>query len=348
MKVVHFSNWAPHQSGMYESVKEQIKYERKNGLVSEFIDAHHEDPRDRKDEWLFPVPWDSAKDADIWVMHNFIPEKLKYLFKEKVTIAVLHGPTEHMLLLEWASKRKQTTFNLHTTILWQYDATITLNKHEYDIMKLYDEYHRLHYIPNSIDLETTKLKGNTWQYQNRPAILSCDTFRLEKLPAHIIWSMPRIVEKIKDARLNLFSMPLEPISTWRNIFCRSHERKLESLCENIQLENNNLKPFMRGADIGFNNNLSGILSRVSMEMMALGTPIVSYGGNQAGVPYTKYVAKIFDLDSIAEQVALCWEDLKKDGSTLKQDTIDFAHEYFDRSKEVKKHIKLYSELMEKK
>ena len=345
MKIVHFANWSPRQSGMYESVKEQIKYERREELSSEFVDVHHENPENRRDEWLSPVPWDSAKDADVWVMHSTIPEPLKPLFKDKVTVAILHGPTEHMVLQEWASKGKDTTFNLHTTLLWSYDATVTINQHEYDIMKMYDEYGRLHYIPNSIDLETCPVEGFKWEYIHHPAIISCDVVRIEKLPNHIIWSMPRIQEKIEDAKLNVFSIPLEPISTFRNLFCRSKSRKLESLCESIQLENNNLKPFMRGADIGFNNNLSGILSRVSMEMMAMGVPIVSYGGNQAGIPYTDYVAKIYDLDSIAEQVARCWEDLSKPGSTLRQDTIDFARKYFDRGKEVKKYVELYKTLL---
>jgi glycosyltransferase involved in cell wall biosynthesis len=348
MKVVHFANWAPRQSGMYESVKEQIKYERREGLDSQFIDTQHENPEDRVDDWLTPVSWNYAKEADVWVMHSTIPESLKPLFNKKVTIAVLHGPTEHMLLLEWATKGKKATFNLHTALLWSYDATVTINQHEYDIMKMYDEHHRLHYIPNSIDLETCSVNDFKWEYNHRPAIISCDVVRIEKLPAHIIWAMPKIVKKIPEARLNVFSLPLEPISTFRNLFCRSKDRKLEILCENIQLENNNLKPFMRGADIGFNNNLSGILSRVSMEMMALGVPIVSYGGNQAGIPYTRYIAKIYDLDSIAEQVAKCWRDLTAEDSTLRQDTIKFAQEHFDRGKEVKKYVKLYNDLMEKK
>jgi len=345
MKIVHFANWAPHQSGMYESVKDQIKYERREGATSDFVDAYHEDPGDKRDEGLSPIPWNKAEEADIWVMHSFIPDKLKPLFDKKITIAVLHGPTEHLLLMEWATGRKATTFNLHTSILWQYTATVTLNKHEYDIMKMYDEYNRLYYVPNSIDLERLPLDGFKWDFVHRPAIISCDVPRIEKLPAHIIWSMPRITEKIPDARLNLYSLTLEPIATWRNIFCRSKGRKLETVCENIQLENNDLRPFIRGADIGFNNNLSGILSRVSMEMMALGTPVVSYGGDQNGIPYTKYIAKIYDLDSIAEQIVKCWNDLSAPNSTLRQDTIIFAKEHFDRAKEVKKYIKLYEELL---
>lgn len=345
MRVIHFANWAPRQSGLYESVKDQIKYERREGLDSQFVDSHHENPKDRRDGWLIPISWDDAKTADVWVMHSFIPEPLKSLFSKKKTVAVLHGPTEHMTLLEWGTERKKTSFNLHVTLAWTYDACVCINTHEYDIMKQYDEYDRIRYIPNSIDLEKIDANKMEWEYEHSPAIISCDVPRIEKLPCHIIWAMSRIQERIDDARLNLFSLQLEPIAVWRNLFCRSHRRNLESLCENIQLENKNLLPFMAGADIGFNNNLSGILSRVSMEMMALGVPVVSYGGDQNGLPYTDYVARIFDLNSIAEQVERCWSDLTKEGSDLVERTKKFARDNFDRAKETKKYVSLYKELM---
>jgi glycosyltransferase involved in cell wall biosynthesis len=330
---------------MYESIKDQIKYERREGLKSEIVNGFQENPpEDQKDEFLSPIPWSEAEKANVWVMHSLIPEKLKHLFSKKVMIAVLHGPTEHMLLKEWTTQRTEMAFNLHISILWQYDATVVLNKHEYDIMKLYDEHDKLHYIPNSIDLERYIESPLKWQYEHHPAIISCDVNRLEKLPAHILWAMPKIIEKVPTARLNLFSLDLDYMTTWRNIFCRAKKRRLDSVSENIQLAVSDLRPFMAGADIGFNNNMSGILSRTSMELMAMGVPVVSYGGNQAGVPYTKYVAKIWDLDSIAEQIAKCWHDLSKKGSRLRKDTMDFARRHFSRAKHVKKYIELYQNL----
>jgi len=338
--VVHFANWAPRRSGMYESVRDQIKYERREGLESDFIDAYNEVPEGKEDGFLTPVPWAVAEEADIWVLHSFIPSKIKPLFEQKKTVAILHGPTEHMLLKEWTTRRSEMAFDLHIRILWRYDATVTLNVHEHDIMKLYDEKNRLHYIPNSIDLERVTAEGIRWEFDNHPAILSCDVNRLEKLPAHIIWTMPRIIERIPTARLNLFSLDLESMTTWRNIFCKAKKRELEHACENIQLATRDLFPFMRGADIGFNNNMSGILSRVGMEMMALGIPIVAYNGD-----YTPYKARIWDLDSIAEQIARCWQDMTADGSTVREATRQYAQDYFDRGKEVKKYVKLYEGLV---
>lgn len=348
MRIVHFSNFVPRQSGLYESTKDQIRYERKAGLQSDIIATQDKykdgDPTAIDDGWLSPVPWEDAKKADIWVLHSNIPESLKPFAKDKVNVAILHGPNEHMLLKEWTSGRDNSAFNLHINITWKYDATVCLNKHEYDIMKHYDEHDRLHYIPNSIDLERYTTEGEyAWEYVNRPAICSFDVPRLEKLCANLIWSMPKVVERVPNARLNIFSLTLEPIGMWRNIFCRSKKRNLEHLCESIQLENNNLRPFMRGADIGFNNNISGIASRVTMEMQAMGVPVISYGGD-----YTPYVARIWDLDSIAEQVERCWNDLTKTGSRVNKLTKAYAMKYYDREKEVKKYVKLYTELMEKK
>jgi len=152
-----------------------------------------------------------------------------------------------------------------------------------------------------------------------------------------------VAEKIPDARLNLFSLTLEPIGTWRNIFCRSKLRKLENLCENIQLENNNLRPFMLGADIGFNNNVSGIASRVSMELMAMGVPVISYGGD-----YTDYIAKIWDLNSIAELIERCWKDIQEDPTAVGKKAKKYAARNFDRKEHVKKYVQLYENLLRSK
>ena len=260
--------------------------------------------------------------------------------RDYVTVGNLHGQTEHLMLGDWFENNGD--FNGHITILWNLDATVCTSARECDILKYYDEHNRLVYIPNSLDLERFE-NVVPWEYENHPAIISCDTPRGEKLPQHIIWAMPFVRELIPGARLNLFSLLLEPVYTWRVIFCRSKGRGLEENCENIQLANRNLRPFQAGADIGFNNNYSGNFARTTMEMMAMGVPQVSYGGD-----YTKYHAKIFDLRSIAEQIERCWNDLTKKGSTLREDTLRYARENFDRGKEVKKYIKLYEQLLKEK
>lgn len=344
MFVVHWSNWGPRISGMYESVKNQCKYETRAGLRSELAIHYEREPGpERVDKGFTPITWEEAKKADAWVLHSAFPNdpEMKKIEPKVATVAVLHGPTEHMVFNEW--NKISDSFNHHVNLLWNLDATVCINTHEYDVLKLYDEkVGRCRYIPNSIDLE--ELEGTVpWQYENHPAILSCDTPRVEKLPVHILWAMPYVREKIPEARLNIFSLLLEPVGIWRNLIVRAHKRSLEAACESIQLANNNLKPFQAGADIGFNNNYSGIASRVTMEMMAFGVPVVSYNGE-----YTKYHARPFDLHSIAEQIERCWKDLTAKGSTLREDTMKYAREEFHRGKHIPKYVELYTELLGKK
>lgn len=346
MFVAHFAWWAPRLSGLFQSTKDQIKYERRVGLRSEFVDCENPDGKvDAKDSWLSPITWDECKKADIWVMHSKIPPDMREEFNGKIpVVAVIHGPAEHMIIQEWGTNREETSFTVtHINLAWNYDAAIVLNKHELDILELFDEHKKVRYIPNSIDLEEYPIDGPKWEYWNRPAIISCDVPRIEKLPVHIALAMPRVRARIPSARLNMFSLPLEPIQYWRNMFCRSKGRELENCCENIQLRNNDLRQFMRGADIGFNNNYSGIASRVTMEMMAMGVPVVAYRGS-----YTKYHPEIFSLDGIAQQIEQCWKDLNNPKKKLRKETIQYARTHFDRAKYIPEYVKLYQELLDDK
>jgi len=127
------------------------------------------------------------------------------------------------------------------------------------------------------------------------------------------------------------------------MFCRAKARELENCCENIQLKNTDLRPYMRGADIGFNNNYSGIASRVTMEMMAMGIPVVAYNGE-----YTDYHPVIFSLDSIAQQIEQCWKDLNNPKKKVREDVRRYAKEHFDRAKYIPEYVKLYQEVLDKK
>ena len=353
MMITHFTPQAPAKSGMYESTKDQIKYERKEGLDSHLVDAVNPKNVGGVDGWLETIDWRKALDADIWVIHSGLPPPLfDYIKvpenrKKHVLVTIMHGPCENMLLKEWAFLIKnidEPAFTItHINAIWDYDACVVLNQHEYDISILYDEYDKLVYIPNSIDLERSPADGHRWEYLKHPAIISCDAPRLEKLPVHIIFAMAKVVERIPDARLNFYGIPLDHVEFFRNLVCRVKKRHLDFNCiETYQMKTSSLAPFIRGADIGFNNNYSGICSRVHMEMMAMGVPVVSYNGD-----YTDYHAKIFDLNSIAEQIERCWSDLNS-SKKLRQKTIQYAHKNFDRSVYVKEYIKLYEKLKEAK
>jgi glycosyltransferase involved in cell wall biosynthesis len=77
-----------------------------------------------------------------------------------------------------------------------------------------------------------------------------------------------------------------------------------------------------------------------MEMQAMGVPVISYGGT-----FTPYIAKVWDLDSITEQVERCWKDLTASNSTVREETRRYATENYDREKQVPKYIELYGKVL---
>ena len=343
MKVAHLSLWAPRASGLYEATKDLIKYERKLGLESEFVESEVKDPDPKQftDGWLTAKPWSWAQDADLLVMHRSLPNELAH---KQPKVVVMHGPIEIMMMFEHSGETDNFNFNIN--MIWDYDACVAITPQDYEIAQHYDEKERLRFIEDAVDLERYHPDGWQWEYQHHPAIVSADTIRLNKLPLHIILAMENLRKSTPDARLNFFSIPLADVATWRNVFVRSRLRHNQSNCELIQLMGTDVRPFVRGADISFNNNLHGIHSRASvMEAMAMGIPVVAYCG---GEDYTPYIARTWCLESIAETIERCWQDILARGrEAVARECRAYAHEHFSMEKAAGQYQELYEELLGK-
>lgn len=343
LKILHFSNWAPRRSGLYECTRDQIKYERKMGLDSQMAIYEIENPsEDWEDEGLKPVSWDWAEQADLYVIHRGLPEKVKTKWPKK-TVMVIHGTSEFLLLEEIFSKANKTPFNTHINLINSCDASVAVNEHDYAIYKLYDKDNKLTLIHDAIDISKFTIDGYKHEYMKHPQILYADSLRVNKNPAHIIWAMTEIVKTIPTARLSILGLNLETILTWRNIILRSPNRVLDAWIENTQLEVTEVRPYMRGADILYNGNMSGISSRVEMEAMACGCQVISYAGK-----FTKWHPEIYNLKDIANKVIDCWEYIQKDPVNAKKEARQYAIDNFSMEQKVKEeYIPLYNQVLEK-
>jgi len=338
-RIAHYSLWSPNRSGLHMAVVDQIKYERLAGLDSLFINCDVEDPDPNRftEDGITAVPWREAESSDVWVLHRSIPGKLMPMLHKKKSIAVLHGTSEILMLHEIESAGKNDKFNMHLEFMDQFQKVVTITKNDTDIMKQYDNgRNKVVYIPDSIDLEKYSLEGHAWDYKYRPAIISTTNIRINKNPAPLFWAMPRIIELIPTARLNVYGINLNEIITWKNIVLKSG--KIGTSIENIHGQFFDLRPFLRGADIGFNSNYNGIFSRDSMEQMASGCSVVAYTSE-----HTPYVCER-TIESIAQTIKKAFEDLYRDpeGQILKNRK--YAEDNFCMKKAVKKYIDLYNML----
>ena len=341
MKIAHLSLWAPRASGLYEATRDLIKYERKLGIDSQFIESVVKDPDPKiyTDEFITAQPWAWAETADVLVMHRSIPNELIH---KKPKVIVMHGPMEIMLMEEHTHDKDNFNFNIN--MIWDYDACVAITPQDYEIAQHYDEKGKLRFIEDAVDIERYTIDGWKWTYNYHPAIISADTIRLNKIPLHIILAMENVRKKIPDARLNFMSMPLVNVGTWRNIFVRSKHRHNQNNCEVIQLMTTDIRPYIRGADISFNNNLHGLHSRGSvMEAMAMGIPVVAYCG---GTDYTPYIAQTWCLNSIAVAIEGCWNDIQRKGkATIAKECRAYAEKNFNMAIAAGQYKKLYEELL---
>ncbi len=341
--ILHFSNWAPSKSGLYECTKDQVKMERKAGLNSQFAIYNTKDPVGYVDDWLTPVSWDFAEQADIFVIHRGLPAEISQKFPNTKKVIVLHGTSEYLLLDDIFSGGEKQGFNSHINYINNYDGASVVNQHDYDILKLYDYNDKLRMIHDAIDMERYNLNGYKYPYKNHPQILYCDSLRINKNPAHIIWAMEDIVKEIPTAKLTVVGLSMNDILIWRNLILRSKRGSLNSHCEAIQFRTDDIIPYMRGADILINGNMSGIPSRVEMEAMACGCQVISYNGD-----FSKFQPKAFDIKDIARKVIDCCNYIKEDEEKSIKEVQEYAHNHFNMETKVnEEYIPFYNQILNK-
>ena len=343
LHVIHWSNWAPRKSGLFECTKDQIKYERKFGLDSQMAIYEKENPNDLQDDWLKPVSWDFAKKADLFVIHRGLPPKVQKLYPNTKRVVVLHGTSEFLILEDIFSQAEKQNFNSHINFINNNDATTVVNQHDYDILKLYDYNDKLSLINDAIDIKKYNLEGYKYPYKNHPQILFCDSLRINKHPAHIIWAMEHIIKEIPNARLTIVGLDLLDILTWRNLLLRSKQGNLKRYCEVIQFKTSDILPYMRSADILYNSNASGIFSRVQIEALACGCHVISSNSK-----FTPFNFKTYDIKDIAKSAIECWRFIEKNKEQARIDARKVALKHFNMEKKVKKeYIPLYNKVLNK-
>ena len=338
MKCAHFSSFAPHRSGLFEAAKDLVLAERAAGIDSMFINMSVADPEKhiadcpggRLDEGqLNPSTWEEAKDAHIWVVHRGIPAGLVEEAKKHYTIMAIHGGPEHMVMYDIENSGNKQSFNSHINMINNYSKAVALNEHDFQIWKLYANPGQVVLIEDSIDVSRYSPEGYAWEFHGLPAILYADISRNIKLPFTLYWAMAGIHKKLPAARLEMYGLPFAEINTFRNTMVRAHDITLLGTLESVQLITSDLRPMMRGAHIGVNPNLSGVRSRVTMEMMACGLPVVASNGDY---PIRQY--KPYDTVGLERAICVAWEDMKKDIPAAREKARAWAVDHWDVRKAV--------------
>ncbi len=346
MKIAHFSNWAPFRSGLFEYVIDMIKHERKLGIDSQLIidSAKNPDPKRHTHEGITAEPWKNCMDSDVWVLHYMIPSELVAPLYKKKRIAVLHGTSEIMALHAIESHGKDNKFDMHVGFMKTYNKVVTITKYDTQIMKNYDyksitgkkDGSTIIYINDAIDLDKYNLDGYAYPFRYRPSIISTANVRINKNIFPLLWAFPKIRQEISSARLNIAGLNFLHTKVWLEPILK--DIHTSSSIECIHNTTNDIRPYLRGADISFNSNYNGIFSRDSMEALAMGTSVIA-----ATPEHTKY-AYHRHTDSIVKTIKHAWEDLMADPQGTVEKNLEYAEKHFCMEKAVKKFVDIYNSL----
>jgi len=347
LKIVHFSHWTPGLSGLANATFDQVICERRAGLKSHFVDAYTKEPVDLVEREIKASPWSEALDADIWVLHKMIPQELLDANKklEIPIIAVLHGSVQDMFMQTFLDDSDTDWWNLQINLLNQFDASVCVCPFDYQVNQLYiKDPKKLHFIREGVDPLRFSPEGDTMHFRYHPALMSKDTLRPFKYPYFTLWSMPKVIEKIPTARLNLFSLHLIDMCKWRNFFLRSNRGgNLRHTIETLNMIGFfDIAPFIRGCDITINNDYFGSQSRTAPESLMCGKPVVAAGQHN---DYTPYTFTFGDSASFADAIESCWNDLQNQPNEVKETCLEFANEHFNLQNNLTKWIKLYQDIL---
>lgn len=248
-------------------------------------------------------PWDNVlHDPDVVHLVHTYPPKTLYGMKRKIFVA--HGIPEYCWwddLLNIAPNWWQLT-----TMIRLCDATITWFKRDVEFWECYGEG-KVHAVRRGVDLKFWTPVGEKTEYIMRPHLLYADALRLVKLPFSLLFAVKKIQRHLNQMHMRLILTDPKQELKWSNLIT---SLQIEHLCPLILGVVMDPRPIYRGVDIGISPVLWGLTSRVPVEIMASGTPVICYKGLDDSPIYG---ARVEDSpEDIAAGVLRLWDKIQAD------------------------------------
>lgn len=329
------------RSGMLSSISELVEAEMK---ILGVRNVALSDPAEEKGGKLYPLrnrtvairPWqDVLDDPDaVHLVHTYSP-KTMYDMRRKVFVA--HGIPEYC----WWDDLLGITPNWWqlSTMIRLCDATITWFKRDIEFWEGYGEG-KIHSIRRGLDLKHWTLEGEKAEYFMKPQLLYGDALRLVKLPFTPLFALKKIQKRLKHVHFRLiFTDPKQELK-WSNLIT---SLQIEHLCPLILGVVMDPRPIWRGVDIGISPILWGLTSRVPLELMACGTPVICFKGLDDSPIYGLRVED--SPEAVAAGVFRLWDRIQADpeGEAIRARRV--AEKHWDIRETAKAIIKVCEKVM---
>ena len=319
MKIAHFTIFAPHASGQYETVKDLILSERSVGIDARFIDYGFKDKRETRDGLqdgeivTHPVDW-ALDHADLIFCHSLIPNGIS-----KPVILALHGRPENSFRLEFHKISPIISFVIAEAKKKKYQAYVTFWKEYLFYWSRILPGEKIFYIPSPIDLKTFSPQGTKYDFgenNGTPNIVIADMWREDTSPFNLIFAAKYFKEHFYGrAKLHIYGIP-------QNNSCINFLSPLKKsgLIGELRGIVGNLPDIYRAADMVITPNI--IATRIVRESLASGTPIVA----PVGCRFTDFQAEPRDYISFANAIKRCFKSPRNPGALRKRMIDEFNPE----------------------
>jgi FkbM family methyltransferase len=219
MKVVHFSDFCPHRSGLYHTTKDLVKSEIGVGIDAHFVGVTGREgeaalqPAGQTDGWLTTSDVSVAEEADILVRHSAIPN---YLENAGIPIVMaLHGRPESSLILDETGQIPVIEGMNNKGKDCRYKAFFTFWPEHLPFWSRIVPPDKLHCIPAMVDLMEWRPgaceKFDFGDLAGNPNILIADIWRDDVRPFKEIMAVAQwIKEHCFRARLHIAAAPTGP------------------------------------------------------------------------------------------------------------------------------------------
>jgi len=227
-------------------------------------------------------------DFDIHCIHSQIHPH--YYKDGKPKVLFLHGEPDYGMLTKVST---QAIMDLIPIV----DCFVSFNEAE---AKIWNSFKRTYTISKGIDLEkyipekkrTKKLKGS-------PAIVYAEHWRQFRHPLHVFVALERVVKKLPQMRFYPFGCPTNEQDFWLRIV---RNNRYLTFTPGVFKWQPDMPVVLGMADMVISPVFPSY-GRVSLEALAMNTPVVSYNTN----PHADYKCEPYDPDDMAEKILQCWE-----------------------------------------
>lgn len=331
--IAHWTMFAPGKSGMYETVKELVKYEnRMPGVLAGLVEP--QDKPDCKaggkvdpiDTDIVTQTWNwGLQEANVHMVHfTAIP----YGLRLRPKIFMIHGQAESSLYSELdPAEHKFSSFNTAAQFLDVCDASICLHKREYYYYKQFDHGHKLNYIRRGVDLERWKPEGMKMNLNGKPSITFGEVWRIFKDPMHLMFAAYEYHKKNPDMKLHLFGCTYYPETWERMMFAGGFHEVIGRY--GIGGHQSFPEHWFRGSDMVFSPNMIGAESRVAVEAMACGCPVVGWDTDSFGDFQMTARAKPFDVFDLVDKFEKVWGMIQDNPEKVRAECAEYAKKNFD-------------------